>query len=176
MSGLHLEPEENLTSLWKYLGTGLLYLIFQHQFCVLVSHICKWTFLAAVLSGLVVGEITLAAGLTLHLENLPIWYRNLSPLRWTLSYLLPQVHGSGSTSKLTNCKAKQIQKQEIIVAGCDPNDGALALREIALGEYDFRPIIWLGISVAVLFLCTIVAFLIVRYRGPKKPRSAPNKP
>lgn len=176
MSGLHLAPEENLTSLWKYLGIGLLYLIVQHLIYVFITHLSKWAFLSALFSGLIIGEMTLASGLTLHLGNLPVWYRNLSPLRWTLSYLLPQVHGAEASHKLTNCKAKQIQKQEIIIAGCDPQEGVLALREIALQEYDSRAIIWLGICVGALSILTILAFLLVKYRNPKRPRSAPNKP
>ncbi|XP_012286012.1 ATP-binding cassette sub-family G member 5 [Orussus abietinus] len=177
MSGLHLAPDENLTSLWNYLALGLLYLMVQHSVCVLFAYICKWPSLAALLTGIVCGEMILGGGVTLHLENLPQWYRKLSPMQWTLSQLLPQVHGQEAVTKLTNCKAKQVQRQDIIMqASCEPPDGALALREIALDQFDARSNLWLGICLAVVIVLVILGFLLVRYNRPKRPRSVPNKP
>lgn len=177
MAGLHMVPDENLTSLWNYLSVGLLYLILQHLICIFFAHICKWTYLAGLLSGLVIGEITLAAGVTLHLDNLPSWYSKTSPMRWTLSLLLPQIHGPDSLNRLSNCKGKQIQRQDIIVqATCEPPDGALALKEIALDKFHFKSELWLEIGIAVVACLIIVGFLCIKYTSPKKPRSAPNKP
>ncbi|XP_015601494.1 ATP-binding cassette sub-family G member 5 [Cephus cinctus] len=177
MSGLHLAPDENLTSLWNYLAVGLLYLMLQHLICVFFAHISKWPSLASLLAGIVIGEISLAGGVTLHLENLPFWYQKFSPMQWTLSLLLPQVHGQESMNKLTNCKAKQVQRQDIIVqAACEPSDGSLALREVAFDKLDVRSEFWLGICVATVVLLIIIGFLFVKYATPKRPRSAPNKP
>ncbi|XP_063989330.1 ATP-binding cassette sub-family G member 5 [Diachasmimorpha longicaudata] len=177
MSGLHLAVDENLTSLWSYLSYGLLYLMLQHFICTFFAHICKWSGLAAFLSGLVIGEITLGGGVTLHLENLPLWYQNLSPMEWTLALLLRQIHGSVALNKLVNCKAKQVQREDIIVqAPCEPLDGESILREIALNSIiDFTEI-RLGTGIGIMSVLIIIAFLLIRYNAPKKPRSAPNKP
>lgn len=177
MSGLHLAVDENLTSLWSYLAYGLLYLMLQHFICAFFGHICKWSGLAALLSGLVIGQMTLGGGVTLHLENLPTWYQNLSPMEWTLSFLLRQIHGSAALNKLTNCKAKQVQRQDIIVqAPCEPLDGESVLREIALNTtVDFTEV-RLGIGIGIMYVFIIIAFLLIRYNAQKKPRSAPNKP
>lgn len=177
MSGLHLVVDENLTSLWNYLAYGLLYMMTQHLVCVFFAYICKWSTLAAFFAGIVIGEMTLGSGVMLHLENLPAWYRQLSPLEWTLSALLPQVHGNEMLNKLTNCKGKQVLRQDIIVqAPCEPPDGVLALREIALDDSVALPEMRLGICVAVVGLLIILGFLFIRYATPKRPRSAPNKP
>ena len=177
MSGLHLAIDENLTSLWTYLAYGLLYLMLQHSICVLFAHLSKWSTLAAILSGLVVGQMTLGGGVTVHLENLPTWYRKLSPLQWTLSTLLPQVHESVQLNRLTNCKGKQVLRQDIIVqAPCEPPDGILALRELALDKISPLPELKLGICLAVVALLILVGFLFVRYATLKRLRSAPNKP
>ncbi|XP_066598452.1 ATP-binding cassette sub-family G member 5 [Prorops nasuta] len=177
MSGLHLVPDDNLMSLWNYLAIGLLYLVLQHFVCIFFAHICKWTYLAALFSGILIGEITLAGGVTLHLENLPSWYQKISPMRWTLSLLLPKVHGPESMSKLTNCKAKHVQRQDIIVQGaCEPPDGALAMQEIALYNFNIKGELWLGIGIAIVAVLIILGFLCIKYAIPKRPRSAPNKP
>ncbi|XP_012257912.2 ATP-binding cassette sub-family G member 8 [Athalia rosae] len=169
MSGLHLAPDENLTALWHYLANGLLYLMFQHLICVFFAHICKWPGLAAFFSGLIICEITLAGGVSLHLENFPWWYRQWSPMQWVLSLLLPQVHGP--------CKAKQILRQDIIVqATCETPDGAAALQEIGLDKIKTQAVLWLSVSTAVLIVLIIIGFLIFKYATPKRPRSAPNKP
>ena len=178
MSGLHLVPDE--TSIWNYLAIGLLYLIFQHLICLLFAHICKWAPLAALLSGLVIGQINLAGGVTLHLENFPSWYQQFSPLRWTLSILLPQVHGEEIMKKLIKCKGKHVQQHDIIVQEtCETPaipPGTLALQEVALNEISEGSEMWLGICVAVLNILIVIAFLWIRYVTPKRPRSAPNKP
>ncbi|XP_043796668.1 ATP-binding cassette sub-family G member 5 [Apis laboriosa] len=177
MSGLHLIPDENLTSLWNYLGVGLLYLMLQHLICILFAHICKWTYLASLFSGIVIGEMTLAGGVTLHLENLPNWYQKISPMQWTLSLLLPPLHQTEVMNKLTNCKPKQIQRQDIIVqAACEPPDGILALYEIALHKFNVRGELWLGIGIIIVSILIILVFLCIKYTTPKRLRSAPNKP
>lgn len=177
MSGLHLIPDENLTSLWNYLGVGLLYLMLQHLICILFAHICKWTYLASLFSGIVIGEMTLAGGVTLHIENLPNWYQKISPMQWTLSLLLPPLHQAEVMNKLTNCKPKQIQRQDIIVqAACEPPDGILALYEIALHKFNVRGELWLGIGITIVSILIILVFLCIRYTTPKRLRSAPNKP
>jgi len=177
MSGLHLVPDENLTSLWNYLAVGLLYLMLQHLICTFFAHVCKWTYLAALLAGIVVGEMTLAGGVVLHLDNLPAWYQQINPMHWSMSLLLPRLHRSESMGKLTNCKPKQIQRQDIIIqAACEPPDGALALREISLEKLNIRGELWLGIGVAVAAALVFLSFLCVKYATPKRPRSAPNKP
>lgn len=177
MSGLHLVVDENLTSMWSYLAYGLMYLMFQHLICVFFAHICKWSSLAAFFAGIVIGEMTLGGGVMLHLENLPTWYRQLSPLEWTLATLLPQVHAADVLNKLTTCKGQQVLRQDIIVqAPCEPPDGYLALRELALDGMSHWPEMRLGICIAVVGLLIIVGFLCVRYAVPKRPRSAPNKP
>lgn len=177
MSGLHLSPDEELSSLWNYLLIGLLYLLLQHSICVFFAHICCRESSAALLSGLVIGQITLAGGITLHLDNFPMWYKNLSPLRWTLSLLLPQVHGHEIINKLTNCKAKHIQRQDIIVQGtCEPPDGELALHEIAFDQVDSKAYLSLVSSLLVVLLLTIISFMVIRYSTPRRPKSAPNKP
>ncbi|XP_014481575.1 PREDICTED: ATP-binding cassette sub-family G member 8 isoform X2 [Dinoponera quadriceps] len=177
MSGLHLVPDENLTSLWNYLAIGLLYLMLQHLVCVFFAHICKWTYLSALLAGIVVGETTLSGGVVLHMDNLSSWYQKISPIQWSLSMLLPRLYRTESMSKLTNCKPKQIQRQDIIIqAACEPPDGALALHEVALDRLNVRGELWLGIGVAAMALLIILAFLCFKYATPKRPRSAPNKP
>lgn len=169
MSGLHLAPDEDLTTLWNYLSHGLLYLMFQHLICVLFAHVCKWPGLAAVFSGIVIGEVTLAGGVSLHLGNFPWWYRQWSPLQWMLALLLPEVHGP--------CKAKQIQRQDIILKEtCDSLDGAAALQEVGLDKVKTQSVLWLGISTAVMVILIVIGFLIFKYTTPKRPRSAPNKP
>ncbi|XP_029044314.1 ATP-binding cassette sub-family G member 5 [Osmia bicornis bicornis] len=177
MSGLHLVPDENLTSLWNYLGIGLLYLILQHLICILFAHTCKWIYLASLFAGIVIGEMTLAGGVTLHLENLPGWYQKISPMQWSLSLLLPLLHQTDTMNKLTNCKPKQIQRQDIIVqAACEPPDGALALYEIALNRLNVQGELWLGIGIAIVSVLIVLVFLCIRYTTPKRLRSAPNKP
>jgi len=177
MSGLHLVPDENMTSLWNYLAIGLLYLMLQHLICTFFAHVCKWIYLAALFAGVVLGEMTLAGGATLHLENLPSWYQQISPMQWSLSLLLPRLHRTESVGKLANCKPKQIQRQDIIIqAACEPPDGALALREIALDKLNVRGEFLLGIGVAIIAVLIIFGFLCVKYATPKRPRSAPNKP
>ncbi|XP_015521681.1 ATP-binding cassette sub-family G member 8 [Neodiprion lecontei] len=169
MSGLHLTPEENLSTLWNYLAIGLLYLMFQHLICVLFAHICKWPGLAAFCSGLVIGELTLAGGVTLHLENFPWWYRQWSPMEWVLSILLPEVHGP--------CKAKQVLRQDIIFqATCETPDGLVTLQEVGLDKIKPHSILWLGTATAVLVILIVIGFLFFKYATPKRPRSAPNKP
>lgn len=173
---------ETLTTLWNYLAIGLLYLIFQHLICLLFAHIFKWTFLAALLSGLVIGEISLAGGVTLHLLNLPSWYQEFCPLRWTLSLLLPQVHREDLMKKLIKCKGKEIQKQDlpiIVQETCETPTippGTLALQEVALDKISEGSEIWLGISMALVVILIVIVFLLIRYVTPKRPRSAPNKP
>lgn len=177
MSGLHLVPDENLTSLWNYLAVGLLYLMLQHLICIFFAHVCKSTYLAALFAGLVVGEITLAGGVTLHLDNLPSWYQRISTMQWSLSLLLPRLYKSESMSKLANCRPKQIQRQDIIIqAACEPPDGALALREVGLDKLNIRGELWLGTGVAVTAVLIVLGFLCVKYATPKRPRTAPNKP
>jgi len=174
MSGLHLVPDENLMSMWNYLAIGLLYLIMQHLICTFFAHVCKWTYLAALIAGIVLGEMTLAGGVTLHLDNLPSWYQQISPMQWSMSLLLPRLHKSESVGKLANCK--QIRQDIIIQAACEPPDGALALREIALDKLNVRGEFWLGIGVIIVTVLIIFGFLCVKYATPKRPRSAPNKP
>ncbi|XP_050451262.1 ATP-binding cassette sub-family G member 8 isoform X1 [Cataglyphis hispanica] len=177
MSGLHLVPDENLTSLWNYLAVGLLYLMLQHLICTFFAHVCKSTYLAALFAGVVMGEMSLAGGVTLHLDNLPSWYQQISMLQWSLSLLLPRLHRSESMSKLANCRPKQIQRQDIIIqAACEPPDGALALREVALDKLNVRGELWLGTGVAIMAFLIVLGFLCVKYATPKRPRSAPNKP
>lgn len=177
MSGLHLVPDENLTSLWNYLAVGLLYLMLQHLICTFFAHVCKSTYLAALFAGVVVGEMSLAGGITLHLDNLPSWYQRISMMQWSLSLLLPHLHRSESMSKLANCRPKQIQRQDIIIqAACEPPDGALALREVALDKLNLRGELWLGTGVAITAVLIVLGFLCVKYATPKRPRSAPNKP
>ncbi|KAG7212513.1 hypothetical protein KM043_012823 [Ampulex compressa] len=177
MSGLHLVPDENLTSLWNYLAFGLLYLMLQHLIATFFAHICKWTYLAALLAGIVIGEITLAGGVSLHLANFPSWYPQLSPMQWSLSTLLPVLHKAESISKLTNCKPKQVQRQDIIVqATCEPPDGALALHEIGLDKQIIQGEFYLGFLIATVAVLVILGFLAIKYVTPKRPRSAPNKP
>ncbi|KAK2578224.1 hypothetical protein KPH14_009769 [Odynerus spinipes] len=177
MSGLHLVPDENLTSLWNYLAIGLLYLMLQHLVCIFFAHICKWMYLAALCSAIIIGELSLAAGVTLHLENLPLWYRQISPMRWALSLLLPPLHGPESMSKLTNCKPKQVQRQDIIFqTTCEPADGNLALLEIALDKFSLQIELWMGIGITTLIGLIVLAFLSIKYDTRKRPRSAPNKP
>lgn len=177
MCGLHLVPDENLTSLWNYLAIGLLYLMLQHLICILFAHICRWTYLAALCSAIIIGELSLAAGVTLHLENLPSWYRQISPMRWALSLLLPPLHGPESMSKLTNCKPKQVLRQDIIFQNtCEPSDGSLALLEIAFDKFDLQIELWMGVGVAILIVLIMLVFLSIKYNTLKRPRSAPNKP
>ncbi|CAD6219290.1 GSCOCT00004897001.2-RA-CDS [Cotesia congregata] len=177
MAGLHETLNDNFTSLWNYLAYGLLYIMLQHLICTFFAHICKWSGVAALISGVIIGEITLGGGVTLHLENLPLWYQKLSPMEWVLSVLLPEIHSSEILNKLANCKAKQVQRQDIIVqAPCEPPDGAAALREIALNTVNNLTSIELGIGVGIIGLLIIIGFMLIRYTTIKRPRSAPNKP
>lgn len=177
MAGLHETLNDSFTSLWNYLAYGLLYIMLQHLICIFFAHICKWSGVAALISGVIIGEITLGGGVTLHLENLPLWYQKLSPMEWVLSVLLPEIHSSEILNKLANCKAKQVQRQDIIVqAPCEPPDGAAALREIALNTVNNLTSIELGIGVGIIGLLIIIGFMLIRYTTIKRPRSAPNKP
>ena len=149
----------------------------QHLICTLFAHTCKWIYLASLFAGIVVGEMTLAGGVSLHLENLPSWYQKISPMQWALSLLLRPLHQPDAMSKLTNCKPKQIQRQDIIVqATCEPPDGALALYEIALDKLNARGELWLGIGIAIVAALIVLVFLCIRYTTPKRLRSVPNKP
>lgn len=176
MSGLHVALDDNLTSLWNYLAYGLMYIMLQHLICMFFACICKWSGLAALLAGVVIGEMTLGGGVTLHLDNLPQWYQTLSPLQWTLTVLLPQIYNSDTLNK-TNCKAKQIQRQDIIVqAPCEQPDGAAALREISLHNVNDMTDIQMGIGIGIIIVLIIMGFLCIRYTTRKRARSAPNKP
>lgn len=116
--------------------------------------------------------MTLSGGVTLHLDNLPSWYRKLSPMEWTLSSLLPQVHNN--TNK-TNCR-QQVQRQDIIVqAPCETTNDS-ALREIGLDKAIVDSNFQLAIGIGIVCLLIIIGFFIIRYNTQKRPRSAPNKP
>lgn len=168
MSGLHLTPDENFTTLWNYLAIGLLYLMFQHLICALFAHVCKWPGLAAFFSGLIIGEVALAGGVSLHLENFPWWYRQWSPLQWVLSILLPQIHGP--------CQTKEEEKGPIIHATCNTPDGNAVLFELGFDKIKTHSNFSLGILIAILVILTAIGFLIFKHATPKRPRSAPNKP
>ncbi|KAF7995007.1 hypothetical protein HCN44_004479 [Aphidius gifuensis] len=173
MSGLHMAIDEDLTSLWNYLATGLLYLMFQHLICIFFAYICKWNGLAALLSGIIIITMNLTGGVTLHLDNLPSWYRTISPMEWTLSSLLPQVHNNTNKS---NCR-QQVQRQDIIVqAPCETTNGDSALREISLDKIIVDANFQLSIGIGIVCLIIVIGFLIIRYSTQKRPRSAPNKP
>ncbi|KAK0082540.1 hypothetical protein PV325_010200 [Microctonus aethiopoides] len=177
MSGLHMALDDNLTSLWNYLAYGLMYIILQHLICIFFAHICKWSGLAVLLSGIVIGEMTLGGGAMLHLQNLPNWYQDLSPMQWTLSVLLPQIYSTETLNKLTNCKAKQVQRQDIIVqAPCESPDGVSALQEISFNTIEKSTDIQLLSGIGILALLIITGFLIIRYTTQRRPRTAPNKP
>ncbi|XP_001606113.1 ATP-binding cassette sub-family G member 8 [Nasonia vitripennis] len=191
MTGLHLgaspttetlmPTDENLESLWRYLNVGLAYLLFQHFVCVLFARLCSnsWFFLALLLSGVVIGETTIGAGFTLHLDNLYPWYPWTSPLRWAFSLLLPPLHSPEVLGRLKNCK-KQVHRLDIITqSACESPDGDLALREIGLsGGADamFRDS-WIWSCVGVLIATVILAFLLIRHSPAKSSlKSMPNKP
>ncbi|XP_058792747.1 ATP-binding cassette sub-family G member 8 isoform X2 [Phymastichus coffea] len=193
MSGLHLaagapspEPslsagEDGLQSLWRYLSVGLAYLLLQHLVCLLFARLCasSWSCLALLLSGVAIGESTLAAGVTLHLNNLYPWCAWASPLRWALVLLLPPLHSPEAMARLKNCKAKQIQRQDIITQStCETPDGGLAMREIALdGDADAAQDSWLLGSLGVVLAAVLLVFLLVRHSPAKRSlRSMPNKP
>ena len=191
MTGLHLASasltdtltpsDDNLDSLWRYLSVGLVYLLLQHFVCELFARLCasSWSFLALMLSGVFVGETTIAAGFTLHLDNLYPWYGWSSPLRWAFGLLLPPLHNSEAMARLKNCKAKQIQRQDIITQStCETPDGDLALREIALdGIVGIVQDSWLLGCLGVTLVAVVLAFLLVRHSPPKSSlRSMPNKP
>ena len=192
MTGLHsvtplpvdssLSPaEENLDSLWRYLSVGLAYLLLQHFVCVLFARLCasSWAFLALLLSGLLLGQSTLAAGLTLHLDNLYPWYGWSSPLRWAFGLLLPPLHSPELMARLKNCRAKQIQRQDIITQStCETPDGQLALRELGLerlaGAVQES---WLLGCLGLALLAGALVFVLVRHSPAKSSlRSMPNKP
>ncbi|XP_034943518.1 ATP-binding cassette sub-family G member 8 isoform X2 [Chelonus insularis] len=177
MAGLHEALDDNFTSLWNYIAYGLLYVMLQHLICVFFAHVCKWSGVAALLAGIVIGEMTLAGGITLHLKNLPVWYQKLSPMQWTLSTLLPDIYNSETLNKAANCKAKQVQRQDIIVqAPCEPPDGISALKEVALDTLNEDTSIQLAIGIGIALGLILIAFLLIRYTAQKRPRSAPNKP
>ena len=96
---------------------------------------------------------------------------------WRSDLALPPLHQAEVMNKLTNCKPKQIQRQDIIVqAACEPPDGILALYEIALHKFNVRGELWLGIGITIVSILIILVFLCIRYTTPKRLRSAPNKP
>ncbi|XP_011499195.1 PREDICTED: ATP-binding cassette sub-family G member 8 isoform X2 [Ceratosolen solmsi marchali] len=192
MTGLHLasshaadsgliSTDENLESLWRYLNVGLVYLLFQHFLCILFTRLCgsSWTFLALLISGIAIGETTLGAGLTLHLDNLYPWYGLVSPLRWVFSTLLPPLHSPELMARLKNCKAKQIQRQDIITqSACEMPDGALALREIALNNVVVHiQDGWLLVCLGILLVAIVTVFLTIKHSPNKSSlKSMPNKP
>jgi hypothetical protein len=192
MTGLHLSgslaadsglipTDENLDNFWRFLNVGLVYLLFQHFLCVLFARVCdsSWSFLALLLSGIAIGETTLGAGLTLHLDNLYPWYGWTSPLRWVFAILLPPLHSPELMGRLKNCKAKQIQRQDIITQStCEMPDGELALREIALNNIvGHVQDGWLLASLGILLVAIVTAFLTIKHSPSKSSlRSMPNKP
>lgn len=172
--------DDNFDNLWYFLAFGLLYLMLQHYVCVLFSRICKYPFLAIMLSGLTISEMTLASGFTLHVDNLPEWYRFASPLRWVFSLLLPRLHTPEALLKSKNCKSKQILRDDIIVQGnCETPNGDLAMRELSILKMDDGSIYmtWLFIAAGVLMSTVFLAYLIIRYTKTKRSlKSVPNKP
>ena len=189
MAGLHkdlndfsmMQPDEDLQNLWRFLRIGLPYLLLQHFVCVLFVYLyaTNWTFLALLLSGFAISYSSLAAGVTLHVDNLYEWYVSASPLRWALSLLLPTLHKSEMMMKLKNCK--HVQRQEIIItqSACEIPDGKLAMKEIGIDiSADYSQNEWmLDGCLGVVLLCVIVVFLLIRHSSAKNTvKSVPNKP
>ncbi|CAB0033093.1 unnamed protein product [Trichogramma brassicae] len=191
LTGLHLGPsspegasllshEEKLDNFWRFLSVGLVFLLLQHYLCSLLCHLfaTSWSFLALLGSGLLLGQSTLASGLTLHLGNLYGWLGWLSPLRWVMAMLLPPLHSPETMQRLKNCKAKQIQRQDIITqSACEIPDGELALRE--LGYYDQLDAAsgtttmmtldeaWLLLALGVVLLAIVCVFGYCRHPNAK---------
>lgn len=173
MSGLHLPAEEeSLTIVWHYFITGIIYLLFLHLICLLLSHICKWTFLIIFISGLIIGQLSVIGGVTIHLKNLPFWYLQYNPLRWILSNLLSQVYEEKHIKRLMKCEGKHIQQHDIIVQeSCDATTtipGTLALKEISLNEVNNDILMWIGISLVAIAIAIIITFLFIKHVTPKK--------
>ncbi|XP_051172295.1 ATP-binding cassette sub-family G member 5 isoform X2 [Leptopilina boulardi] len=180
MSGLHLpSKEESLNIVWHYFITAIIYLLFLHLICLLLSYICKWTIMAVLMSGLIIGELTIIGGVTLHIKNLPFLYLQYNPFRWILSNLLSQVYDEEYLKKLIKCEGKQIQQHDIIVQeSCDTptiSFGNLALKEISLNQIRNDILMWLGILIIIIVILIILTFFCIKYVIRKKQRNILNK-
>ncbi|XP_043472873.1 ATP-binding cassette sub-family G member 8 isoform X1 [Leptopilina heterotoma] len=180
MSGLHLPAkEESLNIVWHYFLTAIIYLLLLHLICLLLSHICKWTILAVLTSGFIIGQLSVTGGVTLHIKNLPFWYLEYNPLRWVLSSLLSQVYEEEYLKKLIKCEGKQIQQHDIIVQeNCDTptmSIGVVALKEISLNQVRSDILMWLGISIAVTTAVIMITFSLFKFATLRKTRNTLNK-
>ncbi|KAJ8687852.1 hypothetical protein QAD02_023647 [Eretmocerus hayati] len=180
--GTMVMPDDGLDSLWRFLRIGLTILLLQHYVCLFFAKLLptSWSPLILLMCGVTLSSWILGAGFTLHPDNVYPWYVRSSPLRWALKLLLPPLHSSSTLGRIKNCRARQVQQQDIITqSACD---GELALREMGLGTptdalADIDVETWLQIALGVAILVVMFVSLIVRHTGVRQTLSSkPNKP